>query len=204
MNGRIKYLYLPLMIGMQFSCQLVENKRAIVAEAIQEASKEHQDSIFAGHPISFYIAHQGIPQGCKDIFKSIRKPADDPEGLALLDSILTSNDETRPFYFLTVTRTMEKADGAFAEPLGMVARQFVETRTKEFVNYFRNGSLLTEQDFGEWAETVAGEIKISAEGNEKTELANLNSKLRLNCNGCFESQTRIIDEFIERTSRSLN
>lgn len=136
MNGRIKYLYLALMIVMQFSCQLVENKRAIVAEAIQEANKERQDSIFAGHPMSFYIAHQGIPQSCKDIFKSIRKPADDPEGLALLDSILTSNDETRPFYFLTVTRTMEKADGAFAEPLGVVAKQFCRDKNKRVCELF--------------------------------------------------------------------
>jgi hypothetical protein len=65
---------------------------------------------------------------------------------------------------------MTEADGAYAESLGIMAKQFVETRAKEFIKYFRNESLLTDKDFDDWAKTVAGEIEISSSGREKEEL----------------------------------
>jgi hypothetical protein len=195
------YYALVLVTVTQYSCHLIDSKRAVVSEAIKETSVVTNDSILSGRLISFYINHKEIPQVCKDLFRNTRQPSDEVDVLALLDSVFTSNDKTRPFYFLTITRTMTKADGAYAEPLGMMAKQFVETRTKEFINYFRNESLLTDKDFEEWAKKVAGEIEISSSGREKAELKILKEKMKLDCEKCDKEQTKTINDFVDKVGR---
>jgi hypothetical protein len=74
---------------------------------------------------------------------------------------------------------MDEADGAYAEPLGMMGKQFVETRTLDFVGYFDEEQLLTDTDLEQWAKTVAGEIQISSEGREKEELNSLTNKMKV-------------------------
>ncbi len=191
--------YILVLITLAlYSCHLIDSKRAAVSEAIKETGMVTNDSILGGRLLSFYINHKEIPQVCKDLFRNTRQASDEVDVLALLDSVFTINDETRPFFFLTITRTMAKADGAYAEPLGMMGKKFVETRTKEFVNYFRKESLLTDKDFDEWARAVAGEIEISSEGREKEELKVLSKKMRLACEKCDEEQMKTIDDFVDR------
>jgi hypothetical protein len=187
----------------QYSCQMVKDKFDVIDAAVEQANETKRDSILAGHPIQFYLNHPDIPQVCKDLFTNVRKPTDDADVLSLLDSVFTSNDETRPFYFLTITKTMAKADGAYAEPLGIMAKKFVEERTKEFVSYFLRESLLSDIDFQEWARSVAGEVEISAEGKEMEELDRFANVVRLNCDQCFQSQEKIIESFIERVVQFL-
>jgi hypothetical protein len=162
--------------------------------------KKEDNAIFAEHPISFYLTHDNIPQFCKDLFSNIRQPTDDTETLALLDSLLTTNSETEPFYFLTITRTIEKADGAYSESLGLIGKQYLEKRTKEFVKYFIDEPLLTDKDFENWAKIVAGEIQISAEGQEKEELERLQNGLISNCNTCTAGQIKMVENFVDRVS----
>ena len=160
--------------------------------------KKQNNEIFAGHQISFYLTHDNIPQACKDLFSKVEHPADDTKTLALLDSLLTTNSETGPFYFLTVTRTIEKAAGAYSESLGLIGKQYLEKRTKEFIKYFIDESLLTDNDFENWAKIVAGEIQISAEGQEKEELERLENQLILNCNTCSVGQIGKVKDFVDR------
>ncbi len=151
----------------------------------------------AGHPLKYYMEHKQIPQVCKDLFIGKRKPTDDSDVLSLMDSLFTNNNETRPFYFLTLTWTMEEADGAYAEPLGMMAKSFVEKRTQRFIELFINESILTKEDLDEWAKSVAGEIQISAEGMEKEEVLNVKNVMIKNCSKCSDKEKRFIDEFIK-------
>jgi hypothetical protein len=155
-------------------------------------------SNFGGHPVSFYLGHREIPQVCKDLYTQKRPPSDDSDLLALLDSIFTSNNETRPFYFLTLTSTMGKADGAYAEPLGIMCKKFVETRTNEFIDYFINELLLTQGDFDKWAKSVAGELQISSARADKEEVNILKNKMTSNCLACDERRIQKIEEFISR------
>ncbi|HYF68943.1 MAG TPA: hypothetical protein VD884_12455 [Ohtaekwangia sp.] len=83
-----------------------------------------------------------------------------------------------------------------------MARQFVETRTKEFINYFRNESLLTDIDLDEWAKTVAAEIEISSSEREREELKMLTERMKLNCEKCDERQIKAINDFINRVERN--
>ncbi len=190
------FIILVILVATHFSCRPSDSK--VTVDNLSKPGIDMGDSTFRGRPFKFYIDHKDIPQVCKDLFNNVRQPSDESDVLSLLDSIFTSNDETRPFYFFTITRTMSEADGAYAEPLGMMGKQFVETRTMDFVNYFKDDRILTKNDFEEWAKTVAGEIQISSEGQEKNEVEKLLTKMKSNCTNCDKEQIKLIDDFVER------
>lgn len=184
MNGLRRQLCFIILTLCLFNCKPLD--------------KNENDEILAGHSISFYLTNDNIPQFCKDLYNNARQPTDDSKTLALLDSLLTTDSETRPFYFLTITRTIEKADGSYSESLGLRGKQFLESRTNEFLKYFIDEPLLTDKDFENWAKVVAGEIQISAEGQEKEELERLKNQLISNCNTCSVGQIEKINSFVDR------
>jgi hypothetical protein len=173
-----------------------------VLQCFAQSSGKTNDAVLNSQPMSFYISHKSIPQVCKDLYTGKRKPADDSDILSLMDSIFTSNKEAAPFYFLTLTRTMDKADGAYAEPLGMMAKSFVETRTKEFIDYFMKEPLLTTENFNDWARFVAGEIQISSAASDK-QFGKLKAKLKSNCAGCGAKEKQLLNSFAERVEHYL-
>ena len=190
----LKHFILIVFVLSQYNCHAEGNKGALN----HELGTMDNDSILNGKPISFYINHKKIPQICKDVFNNIRQPSDENDVLSLLDSVFTSNNETRPFYFLTLTRTLRKADGAYAEAVGMMGKNFVEKKTKAFVDYFEKELMLTTADFNQWARAVAGEIEILAEGPTKQELGKLKAKMTSNCSKCGTKQINRINQFVER------
>jgi hypothetical protein len=190
------FIILVILVVTHFSCRPSDSK--VPVDNLSKPAIDMSDSTIRERPFKFYIDHKEIPQVCKDLFNNVRQPSDESDVLSLLDSIFTSNDETRPFYFFTITQTMSEADGAYAEPLGMMGKQFVETRTMDFVNYFKDERILTKMDFEEWAMTVAGEIQISFEGQEKNEAEKLLTKMKSNCINCDKGQNKLIDDFVER------
>jgi hypothetical protein len=153
---------------------------------------------FAGRPLSFYLAHPQVPVVAKELYTGKIPVSGDERILALLDSLFTANHETAPFYFLTITRTLEKADGAYAESLGMTAKEYVETNTSEFIGYFLNEPLLTEKDFDEWARFVAFEIMIADENREMEGLSKFEKQAKANCPGCTEQAKQKLDDFFTR------
>ncbi len=202
------YIILALLTVVLSNCKPADNKStdSKTRDTISKLSVKadtltlktdlfNQDLKFCGHKISFYLTNRQIPQVCKDIFTKKIPVSDDIEVLSLMDSIFTNNKDTGPFYFLTLTQTMEKADGAYAEPLGVMCRKFIETRTKEFFDYFINEPMLTDQNFSEWAQLVAGEIAISAEGHEKNEADKLIRKMAANSRPGNEKQKEKLKEF---------
>ncbi len=155
-----------------------------------------QEITFAGRPISFYLNHEQIPQIAKDLYNTNARPVDDKKTLALMDSIFTRNIETEPFYFLVLTKTMDKADGAYSEPLGTMAKKYVETQPQKFLAYFLNEPLLTSNNFNRWARSVAGEIMITAEKHEKEEAENVKKLMSNNCQNCTHKEKQKLNEFI--------
>ncbi|MES2654295.1 MAG: hypothetical protein V4620_01840 [Bacteroidota bacterium] len=172
-----------------------------LASSFTPTDTTDNDLKLRGKPISFYLAHPQISQVCKDIYTEKREPSPDKDILALMDSMFTLNDETKAFYFLTVTQTMHKADGAYAEVLGVMAKSFVETRTREFLNYTMNEPLITEKYYNKWVKTVVGEIKICAEGHEKEEAGLIKNKMLKSCTECTEQQKDKLNDFAARVAK---
>lgn len=145
-----------------------------------------------------FLSDPRIPQIAKDLYREKATPTDNFEWLSLIDS-LHSTGEARGFYFLVITRTLKHADGAFAEPLAMAAREFVGKNTIGFLSYFLNNpDLLSGRDFTDWAVLVYSDIKIDSENSEQQAVIDLQSKMQNNCKGQATPYFTKIDEFIGR------
>lgn len=143
-----------------------------------------------------FISDKNIPQIAKDLYYEKVKPTDNDATLALIDSI-SSTGQAQGFYFLVATKTMKHADGAYSEPLGIAAKEFVENNTIKFLSYFMNNpNLLSKEDFKSWANSVYGEIQIESEDSEQKAVKDLRQVMRNNCKGQPESYRAKIDEFI--------
>ncbi len=167
------------------------------AQKHSAADTSGRSTVFAKHPISFYLSNSHIPKVCKDLYLNNRLPTDDNDVLSLFDSIVTNNTETRPFYFLTLTRTMKNADGAYSEALGAMAKEFVEKRTVEFLTYFTEEPLLTKDELSDWANAVASEIQIEFEGKELKEAQTMNATMKTHCRNTTPAQQQRLDEFMQ-------
>lgn len=143
-----------------------------------------------------FLLDKSIPQISKDLYLEKVKPTDNNETLALIDSI-NSIGLARGFYFLVITKTMKYADGAYSEPLGLAAKEFVEKNTTEFLSYFMNNQdFLSNEDFKNWSNSVYGEILIDSEGSEQNAVYDLQFKMINNCKGYSKEYKAKIDEFI--------
>lgn len=144
-----------------------------------------------------FLLDKSIPQISKDLYLGKIKPTDNDENLALIDSI-NSTGQARGFYFLVITKTMKYADGAYAEPLGIASKSFVENNTIEFLSYFlANKDFLTNEDFKNWARSVYGEIQIDSEGSEQEAVTDLKTKMLTNCQGSSVDYQHSIERFID-------
>lgn len=163
-----------------------------------QSNEMHNISIKKDYKITVdkFLNDKGICQRAKDLYNNKVKPSDDEDDLSLIDS-LNSKGAAKGFYFLVITKTMKYADGAYAEPLGIVAKSFAESNTIEFLSYFiENKDLLTNEDFKNWARTVYGEIQIDSEGSEQKAVSDLKTKMTNNCKNLSEEYKTRIDKFI--------
>jgi hypothetical protein len=128
-----------------------------------------------------YLDDPKIPEIFKATIKGNADVRVDEKCLNIIDSLSSKDTERQSFYFVLLTRTMYQADGAYSEPLGLAAKDYVEKNTEQFFKYFKTEKTLTNTDFTNWAESVAGEIGISSEGEEQQEIDRLQEKMRKNC-----------------------
>jgi hypothetical protein len=155
----------------------------------------------AGKPVRYYLRHPQISQVAKDIYLEKKKVSDDDLSLSLMDSLFTKNPTTQPFYFLVLTRAMKKADGAYSELLGVTAKSFVESEPELFVQYFGRESVLTVENWDQWAWCVASEIMIEEEGNEETASRQFKEMVSARCATCSQATKVRLVSFLNLVTR---
>ena len=178
-----------IIVGLIFllSCNTNSQTNSKVVKTVDKSYKISVDR---------FLLDKSIPQISKDLYLEKVKPTDNNETLSLIDSI-NSTGQARGFYFMVITKSMKYADGAYAEPLGIAAKEFVEKNTTEFLSYFMNNQdLLSNEDFKNWASSVYGEIQIDSEGSEQNAVNDLQAKMKNNCKGQTKKYITKIDEFI--------
>ena len=85
-----------------------------------------------GKPISYYLENPDI-DGCSKLFYQGKFAAsDDLQTYAFLDSVLTNNAATRPFYVYVFNSVMSVADGALAEHIAENCWKYFEKFPCEF------------------------------------------------------------------------
>jgi hypothetical protein len=78
-----------------------------------------------GRPIDFYLNHRNIGQTAKLFYQGKFAISDDDGTFSFLDSLLTSNKETKPFYFFIYNQAMKITDGSLAEYMTGLCRAYL-------------------------------------------------------------------------------
>lgn len=199
---------LTLLMFLFFASGQTDNRRTINTIDADNLvfTNQTKDTIdlnqkIGGRTLKQYFSDEKIPDLFKTVFRGERKLNDDDETLSLIDSLFSKDKDRHPFYFLLVTKTMYWSDGAFSEPLGQSAKEYVENESRQFLNYFKTEKVLTEEDFNNWADYVAGEIGISSENNELQEIENVRKRIVKNCTDCSTEDQKQISKFIDRMKK---
>jgi len=94
-----------------------------------------------GQPISFYLNHPKIDSTSKLFFKGELSLTQNQISLCLLDSILTYNSETRPFYFFIFNQIVDLSDGEMVDPVAAKCLEFVQKYPCDFFNAFNQSDI---------------------------------------------------------------
>lgn len=156
------------------------------------------DETIGNRELSAYLSDPQIPAVFKTVFTGKGNMSEHEDALPLTDSIFSRDTERQPFYFILFTRAIWWADGAFAEPLYLKARQYVSEETTVFLAAFRNEKVLTDADFKNWADAVAMEIGISDEHHEQDAIDKLEKQMLDNCSSCSAEDRQLIKRFIQQ------
>lgn len=133
----------------------------VVAQKVPDENdpKKHPTAVntmfvdeLAGKPISFYLNHPRIGKFEKLFYKGEWAIYDDDYTFAFLDSVMTQNPETRPFYFYIFCRVRERADGAMGEYISVKCHNYISEYPCEF---FQN---VKKKEYGTDAESWASMI----------------------------------------------
>jgi hypothetical protein len=130
----------------------------LVAQGVLRAKPGGAERI-AGRPVDFYLSHKGIDPNSKLLYEGKWEASDDDHTFAMLDSVMTRNVETRPFYFYLFNRVMKIADGALAEYVGMICARYFHQYPCEFMAMQADATY--DVDVSRWAEFIALELYLS-------------------------------------------
>ncbi len=100
-----------------------------------------QISILDGRPISFYLNHPSIDKNSKRLYKGELGFSRDSVPSCIMDSLLTINSETRPFYFFIFNQFVDQANGKMIDLVALKCTVFVEKYPCEFFNFFNQPDL---------------------------------------------------------------
>lgn len=91
-----------------------------------------------GKPITFYLNSPQIGRFSKMYYQGQFKLYDNSETFAFLDSVMTLNNETRPFYFYIFNSVLNQSDGALSEYVAEICLKYFEKLPCEFLDYSRS------------------------------------------------------------------
>lgn len=104
------------------------------------------------------------PKLAKELFNNSAKYSEEP--LSYFDKLKSEDKETREFYFKALTNSYKISDGAYAEGLGNLGKEFIENNLKEFASFFDNKSCFSDTDLKTWAKIALLEFEIIDENIE--------------------------------------
>jgi len=139
-----------------------------------------------------YLTNLPLRQVANLILNDSIRPSDNKVTFDCMDSIYSSNIETRNFYFPVFLKILDKADGALAEAVGGYIKTYVEKYPKELIE---KTNQLTDEQFQSLASYTGDEVYYTydtEEGDNKWK----NNVLK-KCSDCDSIQLRRLRQFIK-------
>jgi len=136
-----------------------------------------QLSILDGKPIAFFLDHPNIDLNTKKIYKGELGFYRDSIPTAILDSLLTRNPETRPFYFFIFNQFVEQCSGKMIEHVAFKCTEYVEKYPCDFFNAFNHNDL--DINVVKWTIYIGMTLKDRVRYADFREL--VDSNLKTNC-----------------------
>ena len=154
-----------------------------------------------GNSIEFYLNHKGIDNYAKLYYQGKFAVSDDSLTFRFLDSLLTDNSVTQPFYLFIFNSVLSIADGAVAEPMCTICYAFLLKYPCRFVDLKYENNYSSE--FAKWLDFAAFEFLMVEEPNLEVEAKfnDLKEIVKLNCPSYQEDLElieRSIQEYIEK------
>jgi len=109
-----------------------------------------------GRSIDFYLNHKSIDSPAKLFYNGNYALYDDEETFSFLDSVMTKNEETRPFYIFIYNQAMKVTDGALSEYMASVCRRYMEKYPCEFLSSFNDN--VSKIDVDKWTAFIGFDI----------------------------------------------
>jgi hypothetical protein len=91
-----------------------------------------------GKSITYYLNHPEIDRFSKMYYQGQFKLYDNQETFNFLDSVMTKNNNTRPFYFYVFNNVLSVSDGALSEYIAGICLDYFKYYSCEFMAYDRN------------------------------------------------------------------
>ncbi|HPM30633.1 MAG TPA: hypothetical protein PLJ60_09885 [Chryseolinea sp.] len=149
------------------------------------------------NPISYYLNNPDIDNYSKMYYKGEFAASDDSLTFGFLDSLLTSNRNTRDFYLFVFNSVLRISDGALAESMGSYCRAYFEKYPCDFLG-LRNDKFYAD-NYQRWIDFAAYEYLFEKDPIKtiENELKILHPIVSVNCNERGEEldkvKSRIID-----------
>lgn len=143
-------------------------------------NKKRVDSL-NGKPISYYLTHKGIDSFSKAFYRGQFPIFYDDISMGIMDSVLTENKQTRPFYLYNFNRMVEMVDAAVAEDAGGRAIAYFEKHTCEFLKSLKDEKY--SPNIENWSILIGYELGVSTDNISFNKyMNNIEKKLMANCN----------------------
>jgi hypothetical protein len=144
-----------------------------------------------GKPISYYLNHPEIDQYAKLYYQGKFSASDDTLTFAFLDSVLTCNKETKPFYLFVFNSVVSIADGALAEVVAEDCWAYFEIHPCEF--FALSDDKLYSKNYCKWFDEASNGYRFEGESVEtvKAHLDEIEKNITGHCAGYIDEFKRI-------------
>lgn len=182
----IMYAYYHARMRLYSILVLLTANLALHGQAVPEANDPNKQTtrtnssfveLIGGKPIDHYLKDDRVSQIAKMFYKGQWAISDDEGTFGFLDSVLTDNTDTRPFYFLVFNQALKISDGAVSEYISTVCSRFLAKYPCEFIAM--SGDKKYNLDIEKWTDFIGFDLYDSS--NYTAYIADIERKVKRSC-----------------------
>jgi hypothetical protein len=102
--------------------------------AMGQNTNKNKVTSLNGKTIDFYLNNPQIDKNSKLYYNGLFVASFDSITFSIIDSLLTKNNQTRPFYLFVFNQILKKSDGALSEHIATISEKYFDSYPCEFFN----------------------------------------------------------------------